>query len=111
MDDMLIVRMSDRSRERFARNRRALPLGGSLGLVLGLPITIALLSSYNGDFPPYLGIGAAIGIVFFAFFGRFLAPHRKKRPMANLRYYDGMPFPAEDEDEADEEPTSEEKAS
>lgn len=99
MDDMLIVRMSDRSRERFTRNRRALPLGGNLGLIFAIPLTIVFAKLIDGEFPLYLGIGAAVGIAFFAFFGRFITPLRKKRPMAGIRHYDGLPFSSEDEDE------------
>jgi len=109
MDDFLIVRMSDRSRERFTRNRRATPLGAILGLALGVPAALVIAAFFGTRQTDFLGLSMALGLVFFAFLGRFLISNRKARPTAQKRHFDGMPFDAEDE-ESEDSPSSEETA-
>jgi len=98
MDDLLIVRMSDRSRERWQRSRRGTPLGANLGMLLGLPLALVFGSALQGEAPVYVAIGAAIGLAIGGIFGRFLANPRKPNPQARRRYYSGLPLPSDEED-------------
>ena len=102
MDDMLIVRMSDRSRQRHARNRRATPAGANLGLVMGLALAIPMGFSQGSSDPMHILLGAGMGLVIGGLFGRFITRPRRPRPQSKVRHYRGMPF--EEETEEDESP-------
>ena len=86
MDDMLIVRMSDRSRERFARRRRTAPIGANFGLVMGLPLAIAFASMLEGNPPIFMALGAAGGLAIGGLLGRFMTPKRRPSLRAKTRH-------------------------
>lgn len=100
MDDLLIVRMSDRSKERFTRKRRKMdaPLGMNFGLILGIGIGVVAASRSGANPALSLGIGIAFGLVFGALAGRFLKPVRRYKRSTPKYSYEGMPFDAEEND-------------
>lgn len=100
MDDLLIVRMSDRSKERFSRKRRGLkaPIGINFGLIVGIGIGAVGANQAGADPAISLAIGVGFGIVFGALFGRFFKPLRRYERTGSNYTYEGMPFAAEEED-------------
>jgi len=106
MDDLLIVRLSDRSKERFARREDRFSLGGALGLALGLPLGLAFAAGWQGDPTVGLAIGGGAGLALGTALGRFLpTPARHPRPSRG-DLYEGLPIEDESEtrDSDDEEP-------
>lgn len=102
MDDLLIVRMSDRSKERFSRKRRKMdaPIGMNFGLIIGIGIGVVAASKSGADPVASLGIGVAFGIVFGGLAGRFFKPARRyQRSISDYRY-EGMTFESEEEAES-----------
>ncbi len=100
MDDLLIVRMSDRSKERYSRKRRKMnaPIGMNFGLIVGIGAG-AVIASKSGASPALsLGIGVAFGVLFGALAGRFFKPLRRYERSGPSYSYDGMPFEAEEDD-------------
>lgn len=79
MDDLLIVRMADRSKERYYCKRRHMqaPLGMNMGLVIGIGIGAIAISRFGADPLLGLGIGVGFGLIFGGLSGRFLKPRRK----------------------------------
>ena len=100
MDDLLIVRMSDRSKERFTRKRRKMdaPVGMNFGLIMGVGIGVVAASKSGANPALSLGIGITFGIVFGALAGRFFKPARRYKRSTPHYTYEGMPFEAEEED-------------
>ena len=75
MDDLLIVRMADRSRGAIPANDAAwAPLGLNLGLVIGIGIGTVAISRYGADPLLGLGIGIGFGLSTGGLSGRFLKP-------------------------------------
>lgn len=110
MDDLLIVRRSDRTKERFTRKRRKMdaPIGMNFGLIMGVGMGTVAASKAGADPLMSIGIGVAFGIVFGALAGRFFKRvHRYERTVSNYSY-EGMPFESEEEES---EMTSEESPS
>jgi|GEM_PF-646912 hypothetical protein len=107
MDDLLIVRMSDRSKERFDRRSRqkSTPLGMNLGLALGLALGLGFASASNAD--PKIGmiLGLAMGLAVGGLFGRFLKRSRPYKRGAASYAYEGMPFESEDDEQGDDDPS------
>lgn len=99
MDDLLIVRMSDRSKKRFERRKgqSAAPLGMHLGLALGLALGIGFAAVSNADPKISMALGLAMGIAFGGLSGRFLKRNRPYERRTAAYSYQGMPFESEDE--------------
>ena len=104
MDDLLIVRMADRSKERFFRKARAAnaPIGMHFGLILGIGLGLAFASTTNSD--PFVGlaIGTVFGLVIGAIAGRFLKPKRRYERTRPAYSYDGMAFENKEDDESED---------
>ena len=100
MDDLLIVRRSDRSKERFTRKRRKMdaPIGMNFGLIAGIGIGTVAASKVGADPIMSIGIGVAFGIVFGALAGRFFKRVRRYERTVSNYSYEGMPFETEAED-------------
>ena len=107
MDDLLIVRMSDRSKERYSRKGRvnAAPVGMHFGLLIGIGFGLALASATKSD--PIIGIaiGTALGLVLGALTGRFLKPNRRFERRRSAYDYEGMPFEAQSDEGEPQSPT------
>lgn len=103
MDDLLIVRMADRSKERYARKRRRMqaPLGMNLGLVVGMGVGVVAISRFGLDPAVGLGIGIGFGVIFGGLSGRFLKPRRRYQTVEKAYSFQGLPF--ESDSESDEE--------
>lgn len=105
MDDLLIVRISDRSKDRFSRKRRMrnAPLGMHFGLLAGVGFGLAFATASKIDPTIGVAVGTAFGLVLGALMGRFLKPNRHRRDKRRRpRYsYDGMPFGTEALDESE----------
>lgn len=111
MDDLLIVRMADRSKERYSRKRRRLqaPFGMNLGLVIGIGIGAVAISRFGADPAIGLGVGIGFGIIFGGLSGRFLKPRRKYERVEKAYGFRGLPFESEADSE-EEIPDEPEKA-
>lgn len=97
MEDLLIVRLADRSKSCYARRREPVPIGASLGLVLGAAFGLALASSSPEQPAIPMALGIAVGLAIGGLLGRFLKPRPRRQP---TRIYDGLPFePIESPDE------------
>lgn len=99
MDDLLIVRMSDRSKERFSRKRRKMdaPIGMNFGLIMGIGIGAVAASKTGANPVMSLGVGIAFGVLFGALAGRFFKPVRRYQRTSSPYSYEGMPFEEEEE--------------
>ncbi len=99
MDDLLIVRMSDRSKERFSRKRRKMdaPIGMNFGMIVGIGIGVVAASKAGANPLMSLGIGVAFGVVFGALAGRFFKPVRRYERTSSSYFYEGMPFETDEE--------------
>ena len=108
MDDLLIVRMSDRSKERFSRKRRDLnaPIGMNLGLIAGVGLGLVYANNAGASPQVGLGIGIVFGLVFGGLLGRFVKPVRRYKRFKPNYSYEGMPFENE-KDESDQEKSPE----
>ena len=108
MDDLLIVRMADRSKERYSRKRHRMqaPLGMNLGLVLGIGLGAVAISRFGANPLLGLGVGVGFGIVFGGISGRFLKPRRRYQRVEKAYSFEGLPFESDldSEEEALEEP-------
>ncbi len=102
MDDLLIVRMTDRSKERYFHKRRRMqsPLGMNMGLVIGIGIGAVAISRFGAD--PLLGLGFSIGfgLIFGGLSGQFLKPRRRYERIKKAYSYEGLP--CESEKDSDE---------
>lgn len=99
MDDLLIVRMPDRSNERFSRKSRArnTPVGMHLGLVLGIGLGLVFAAKSGSDPRVGLALGVAFGIAFGGLSGRFIKPNRRDKQPRHAYSYEGMPFETKEE--------------
>jgi len=92
MDDLLIVRQSDRMPSRRRRSERsAMTLNAQLSMILGgtLGIVAGLRQASEHAAPMGLVLGMAIGLAAGNLLSRLSSRHRNcKRPR---RQYDGMP--------------------
>lgn len=95
MEDLLIVRISDRSKKRFERRRANVPLGANLGLALGAAFGLLFASGF--DEAPLLGLalGIAVGLAIGGLLGRFLRPSDARRRKPRPFHYDGIPASGE----------------
>lgn len=111
MDDLLIVRMADRSEERYSRKRRRMqaPLGMNMGLFIGIGIGAVAVSRYGADPLLGLGIGIGFGLIFGGLSGRFLKPRRRYERVEKAYSFEGLPFGSEKESD-EESPEEAEKA-
>ena len=104
MDDLLIVRMVDRSKERFSRKARSAntPVGMHIGLVVGIGIGLMAASITNSS--PLFGItiGTVFGLVFGTIAGRLLKPKRRYERIRPAYSYEGMPIENEEGDESED---------
>jgi len=110
MDDLLIVRMTDRSKERYFHKRRRMqsPLGMNMGLVIGIGIGAVAISRFGAD--PLLGLGFSIGfgLIFGGLSGRFLKPRRRYQRAEKAYSFEGLPF-GSDKESDEESPEEAEK--
>lgn len=94
MDDLLIVRMSDRSKERTARSRRLnsqASLGMNLGLVVGVGLGLVFASNSSNANPIVgMAIGLACGMILGGLFGKAIS--RKEKPKQTKKHCQGMPI-------------------
>lgn len=110
MNDLLIVRMSDRSKERYTKRRDRSPIGANFGIIAGAAIGFMVVHRIYPESSTAPAIGAIIGLVIGVagggLLGRFLKPksarHRKPRP----DLYDGLPFSNEEEEDDQEQHTA-----
>ncbi len=105
MDDLLIVRMSDRSKERFSRKRRKMdaPIGMNFGMIIGIGVGMAAASKMGANPVMSLGLGVAFGLVFGGLAGRFFKRVRRYERIVSSYSYEGMPFETEEESETSSE--------
>ena len=102
MDDLLIVRASERIRpRRHERRADQVPLGASLGMVIGVACGFlgAVVYSANPTFGLMGGIG--VGVIIGGLIGPLLRPKSKRIPRYSQKHYDGFPFPKEETVEAE----------
>ena len=93
MDDLLITRMSDRSRERFARRPMNAPAGAGFGMVLGLGLGLSLAAAWQANPLVGLAFGFGIGAALGGLFGKFMQPAKRRKRLARIPYsYDGFPI-------------------
>ena len=111
MDNLLIVRMADRSKERYSRKRRRMqaPLGMNMGLVIGIGIGAVAILRYGADPLLGLGIGIGFGLIFGGLFGRFLKPRHRYERVEKAYSFEGLPFESE-KDSDENSPREAEKA-
>ena len=111
MDDLLIVRLSDRSRDRYRNRRRPTSLGANLGLLLGLaagfainPIMIDFLPvEPNTAWVTSMAVGLAIGLSIGGLLSKAIPlARRRSKPVSHYRY-DGFPFSEENEASSQQE--------
>lgn len=101
MDDLLIVRYSERTRTRRVRRNSSVPLNANLSMILGAALGLVLgvqLMSENPDAPAIailfgLIIGLAAGFLLTRLTKRYRHPRKQRR-------YNGMPIET-DEDSND----------
>lgn len=100
MDDLLIVRASDRVRTRPSQRRGQAPLGANMGLVMGVAFGAIGATSFEQN--PVIGIafGLAVGLAIGGILGRLLKPRSHRRTVYPSKRYRGIPAT----DEADETP-------
>ncbi len=105
MDDLLIVRMSDRSKQRFSRKRRKMdaPIGMNFGMIIGIGIGTVAASRIGANPVMSLGIGVAFGVIFGALAGRFFKRVRRYERTASNYSYQGIPFETEEDAESSNE--------
>ena len=105
MDNLLIVRMSDRSKERLSRKRRkmAAPIGMNFGMIIGIGVGMVAASNMGAKPVMSLGLGVAFGLVFGGLAGRFFKRVRRYERIASSYSFDGMPFETEEESETSSE--------
>jgi hypothetical protein len=101
MDDLLIVRVSDRSKERFSRKRRKMdaPIGMNFGMIIGIGVGMVAASKVGANPAMSLGIGVAFGVIFGGLAGRFFKRVRRYERTVSNYSYEGMPFETEEEPE------------
>lgn len=101
MDDLLIVSMSDRSKERLSRKRRkmAAPIGMNFGMIIGIGVGMVATSKMGSNPVMSLGLGVAFGLVFGGLAGRFFKRVRRYERIASGYSFEGMPFETEEESE------------
>ena len=101
MDDLLIVRMSDRSKERLSRKRRkmAAPIGMNFGMIIGIGVGMVTASNMGANPVMSLRLGVAFGLVFGGLAGRFFKRVRRYERIASGYSFEGMPFETEEESE------------
>lgn len=102
MDDLLIVRASDRIRpRRHQRRANQVPLGSSLGI--GIGAAFGLLGATYFAHSPHIGLlaGITVGIAVGAAIGPLLRPKSKRVPRFDSKHYQGFPHPTEEQEEAE----------
>ena len=106
MDDLLIVRMSDRSKERYTNRRARTPMGVNLGAIAGAAVGFAMGIRLYPESPmaPMVGAiaGLLAGVAFGGIFGRILKLGRNTRRKPRVDIYDGIPFSKEENDEKEQ---------
>lgn len=96
MDDLLIVRASERARPRRHQRRAQVPLGANLGIVIGASCGLVGMTQFPNNPPIGLVAGIGIGIVIGGIIGPLLRPKSKRPAQYPNKHYDGMPFPEAD---------------
>lgn len=102
MDDLLIVRASDRVRVRSSQRRAQAPLGANIGLVMG--VAFAAIGATKFEHNPAIGIalGLAVGLAIGGVLGSLLKPRSRRRAVYPKSHYTGFP-PTDVEEEKVEE--------
>ena len=96
MDDLLIVRASDRIRPRRYQRRAQVPLGANLGIVIGAACALVGMMSFSHYSLVGLIGGLGAGIVIGGILGPLLRPKSKRIARFPRKHYDGFPFPKEE---------------
>ncbi|MDQ8186086.1 hypothetical protein [Pelagicoccus sp. SDUM812002] len=91
MDDLLIVRASDRVRVRSRDRRAQTPLGANIGLLLGVAFGAIGASSYPGNAAFGIAIGFAIGLAIGGILGSLIKPRSQRRAVYPKSHYSGFP--------------------
>ncbi|MDQ8196580.1 hypothetical protein QEH56_00385 [Pelagicoccus enzymogenes] len=91
MDDLLIVRASDRVRVRPSRRRAQAPMGANLGLVLGA--SFAAIGATGFAQNPAIGgaFGLAVGLALGGILGNLLKPRSRRSSVYPKSHYNGFP--------------------
>lgn len=102
MDDLLIVRASDRVRVRSRQRRAQAPLGANLGLIVGAGF--AVIGATYLDQNPAVGIvlGLAIGLSIGGLLGNLLKPRSRRSTVYPKSHFTGFPESDPQEEETKE---------
>ena len=113
MDDLLIVRLSDRSRARYRHRHTPTPLGANFGIIIGAlaGFLVAVRLFPANPTAPIIGLalGLAVGIAIGGVLGQFLKPRSRRRTKRRPDLYDGLPFSDEPETKTEEFEDSEDR--
>ncbi|EDY83072.1 hypothetical protein VDG1235_2696 [Verrucomicrobiia bacterium DG1235] len=103
MDDLLIVRSSDRVRPRLSQRRAQFPLGVNIGLVLG--VAFGLIGATKLEQQPLVGmaLGLAIGLALGGILGTLMKPRSKRRPAYPKDHYIGFPNSNEESEDSNKD--------
>lgn len=96
MDDLLIVRLSDRSRTRYTHRRPPVAVGANLLLILGAACGVMFAPSSEA-LPICIALGVATGIAIGGVLGRLARPRSRPERQRKPDLYDGLPFANTDE--------------
>lgn len=101
MDDLLIVRASDRVRVRSSQRRAQAPLGANIGLVMG--VGFAAIGATQFEQNPAVGIalGLAVGLAIGGILGNLLKPRSSRRRAYPKSHYNGFPSTDVEAEEAE----------
>lgn len=91
MDDLLIVRASDRVRLRPSQRRAQAPLGANLGLVLGATFAVLGASQFEQNPMTGMALGLAVGVAIGGALGKLFKPRSRRRTVYPRSHYNGFP--------------------
>ncbi|MBC2606823.1 hypothetical protein [Pelagicoccus albus] len=103
MDDLLIVRSSDRVRPHLRHRREASPIGANFGIILGAACGIIGASQTPHSPTIGLALGLAVGIAIGGLIGPLLRSRFNRISRYPRNHYDGMPFSEPGEEQEDNE--------
>lgn len=98
MDDLLIVRASDRVRTRPSQRRGQAPLGANVGLAMGVAFAAIGAAKFEQSPAIGIGIGLAVGLAIGGVAGHLLKPRSPRRTVYPNKHYRGIP-PTEETEE------------
>lgn len=100
MDDLLVVRSSERIRPRHSQRRAQAPLAANIGLVLGAACGVAGASLYRAN--PLIGfaIGLAVGIAIGGVMKSLIKPRTPRKVVFPKNHYQGFPVSTDEKEDA-----------